>query len=120
MIRPAVHLVLHVLIPGVCARIFFKQNWWKAWAIMVLTLAVDLDHLLSVPIYDPNRCSINYHPLHSYPAICVYLVLAAIPRLRIVGFGLLIHMGLDFVDCVWQVELGAAFLDGYCFALLAP
>ena len=120
MIRPAVHLMLHVLLPGVCARIFFKQNWWKAWVIMVLTWVVDLDHLLSVPVYDPNRCSINYHPLHSYPAIGVYLVLAAIPKTRIVGLGLLIHMGLDYVDCVWQFKAGAAFLNECCFALLVP
>jgi len=111
MIRPAAHIVLHVLLPGVCTRIFFRQNWWKAWAIMVLTLVVDLDHLLSAPIYDPNRCSINYHPLHSYFAICVYLLMAVIPRLRIIGLGLLVHMGLDFGDCVWQAEFGAASAD---------
>jgi hypothetical protein len=40
---------------------------------MALTIIVDLDHLLADPIYDPNRCSIGFHPLHSYPAIVIYL-----------------------------------------------
>lgn len=105
MIRPVLHIILHILVPGVFARIFFKGNWWKVWVVMVLTLIVDIDHLLSDPIYDPNRCSINYHPLHSYAAICVYVILTAIPATRIIGLGLLIHMGLDFIDCVWQVGI---------------
>ena len=66
---------------------------------MVLTMVVDLDHLLASPIYDPNRCSINFHPLHSYPAILLYIMLAAFPKSRLVGLGLLLHMGIDLTDC---------------------
>ena len=67
---------------------------------MVLTMVVDLDHLLASPIYDPNRCSINFHPLHSYPAILLYIMLAAFPKSRLVGLGLLLHMGIDLTDCI--------------------
>lgn len=66
---------------------------------MIATMAVDLDHLLANPIYDPNRCSIGFHPLHSYIAIGVYLLLLIFPRIRIIAIGLLIHMALDYVDC---------------------
>ena len=66
---------------------------------MMATMVVDLDHLLAVPIYDPNRCSIGYHPLHSYYAIGVYVILLFFPKTRIVGVGLVIHMILDYLDC---------------------
>jgi hypothetical protein len=48
-----------------------------------------------------GKCGINFHPLHSIPAIIVYAVVAAIPGTRIVGYGLLIHIILDGLDCVW-------------------
>ncbi len=102
MTRPFVHLLLHFIIPGVVARWKFTERWKSAWLIMVLTMLVDLDHLLANPIYDPNRCGIGFHPLHSYPAIIVYLVLATIARTRIFGLGLLIHMALDGLDCIWS------------------
>ena len=103
MIRPVVHLLLHFIVPGIVARFSFRDRWIRAWLIMALTIIVDLDHLLADPIYDPNRCSIGYHPLHSYPAILFYLVLTMIPKTRLIGLGLMIHMILDAVDCIWMI-----------------
>ena len=97
---PLLHLVLHIVIPGITARLAFREQWLNAWLIMVLTMLVDLDHLLASPVYDPGRCGINFHPLHSYPAIGAYFLLLLVPKLRIIGVGLLIHMGLDFIDCI--------------------
>ncbi len=99
MIHPAIHIALHFLIPGLIAILFFKYRWKQAWLIMALTMIVDLDHLLASPIYDPNRCSINFHPLHTYPAILLYLIMAAFPKSRLIGLGLLLHMGIDLTDC---------------------
>lgn len=67
---------------------------------MVATMVVDFDHLLADPIYDPYRCSIGFHPLHSYAALVVYPALAVFKKTRIVGIGLVIHMALDWIDCV--------------------
>ena len=68
---------------------------------MILTMIVDLDHLLADPIYQADRCSINFHPLHSYYAISVYLIMAFLQRpLNIIGIGLLLHMLTDFSDCL--------------------
>jgi len=68
---------------------------------MILTMIVDLDHLLADPIYQVDRCSINFHPLHSYYAISVYLIMAFLQRpLNIIGIGLLLHMLTDFTDCL--------------------
>jgi hypothetical protein len=100
MLFPAFHIALHILIPGLIAILIFKDRWKQAWLIMALTMIVDLDHLLANPIYDPNRCSINFHPLHSYPAILLYIILAAFPKSRLIGLGLLLHMGIDLTDCI--------------------
>ena len=100
MTHSIIHLGLHLLVPLGAARAFFKDRLWQAWLIMMLTMVVDLDHLLANPIYDPNRCSMNFHPLHSYPAIFIYCLMALIPKLRLIGVGLLIHMGLDGLDCI--------------------
>jgi hypothetical protein len=63
-------------------------------------MLVDLDHLLADPVYDPGRCSIGFHPLHTWPAIAVYAAMT-IPRpTRLVGLGLIIHMALDGLDCL--------------------
>jgi hypothetical protein len=94
------HLVLHVVVPGAVALLFFRSRWRRAWLIMLATMLVDLDHLLADPIYDPGRCSIGFHPLHSYPAIAVYVLLTLPPKTRLVGLGLVIHMALDGLDCL--------------------
>lgn len=93
------HIFLHFLVPAIVAVVFYRKTLLKAWLIMVATMAVDLDHLLAVPIYDPNRCSIGFHPLHSYYAIGVYVILLFFPKTRLVGIGLVIHMILDYIDC---------------------
>ncbi|SDL87506.1 hypothetical protein SAMN05421813_10393 [Daejeonella rubra] len=93
------HIALHFIVPALIAVLFYKKLTYKAWLIMIATMAVDLDHLLANPIYDPDRCSIGFHPLHSYIAIGVYAVLLIFPRLRIMAIGLLIHIALDYVDC---------------------
>ncbi len=69
---------------------------------MFATMVVDLDHLLATPVYDPDRCGIGFHLLHSYPAIGVYLVLSMTGRTRLIGLGLVIHMVLDWIDCIWM------------------
>jgi hypothetical protein len=102
MLRPVIHMALHVLGPAVVARFGFADRWKRAWLIMVATMLVDLDHLLATPVFDPNRCSIGFHPLHTWPAISVFVLLAAVPKTRLVGLGLVIHMALDALDCLWM------------------
>ncbi len=105
MFRPIIHLALHFLVPAVVARIGYANRWRYVWLVMVSTMLVDLDHLLANPLYDPNRCSMGFHPLHSWLAVIVYVALLAVPKLRVVALGLLIHMGLDTIDCAWMGTL---------------
>ena len=100
-LRVVVHLLVHVALPGVVARVAFPERWWRAWVIMLATMLVDLDHLLADPVFDPDRCSIGFHPLHSWPAIAVYGLMLVVPSLRIVATGLLLHMAADASDCLW-------------------
>lgn len=101
MIRFIIHYGMHFLVPGIIAYIFFRKVWKKAWLIFILTMLVDSDHLLATPLFDANRCSINFHPLHSYYAIALYAVLLIPPKTRIIAVGLLFHMITDAVDCLW-------------------
>lgn len=84
----------------------FRSHWRKAWLVMLATMLVDVDHLLADPIYDPNRCSIGFHPLHTAPAIASYVALSVPPTTRVIGLGLVIHMGLDATDCWVQRQSG--------------
>ena len=102
MLRENVHLVLHAAVPAAVAATFYRKRFLRAWLILMSTMLVDLDHLLADPVYDPGRCSLGFHPLHTYPAIAVYAVAACWPKLRLIAIGLLIHMALDGADCVWM------------------
>ena len=69
---------------------------------MLATMLIDLDHLLANPIFDPNRCSINFHPLHTYWALAIYVVMLFFRKTSIVAVGLVFHLITDFIDCLWS------------------
>lgn len=99
MIQTVVHYGIHFLMPLAVALLFFKSNWKMAYLIMILGMFIDLDHLLATPIFDANRCSINFHPLHTYYAMVGYVVLLFFKNTRLIGLGLCIHIVADFADC---------------------
>lgn len=98
-IKFLIHYGLHFIFPALIAFLFFKKNWKKVYLIFIATMLVDTDHLLATPIFDANRCSIGFHPLHSYVAIGVYFIGTFFNKTRIISIGLLLHMLADFVDC---------------------
>lgn len=102
MLQPVLHYGIHFLLPLLVAFTFFKSKWKYAYIIMIGTMLIDLDHLLATPIFDTNRCSINFHPLHSYFAIALYLLLIIPKKTRVLGLGLIIHIIADTVDCLFM------------------
>ncbi|MFL0796001.1 MAG: DUF6122 family protein [Cellvibrionaceae bacterium] len=80
------------------------SHWLRGYLILIVTMLVDLDHLIANPIYDPGRCSIGFHPLHQPLVIALYFLLCFFPKTRLIGLGLMIHMALDSMDC--QVTSG--------------
>ena len=93
------HIALHFIAPLLIAFLFFKENLKLSYLIMIATMLVDLDHLLASPIYDANRCSIGFHPLHQYWLIGIYLAMSFFSKTRLIGVGLTTHMVLDAFDC---------------------
>jgi hypothetical protein len=96
-----IHYFLHLGFPFFIAYGFFRKDWKKVYLILLATMLVDLDHLLANPIFQANRCSINFHPLHTYIAMIVYAILLFFRKpFNIIGIGLLFHMLTDFIDCM--------------------
>ncbi len=128
--RFPIHLILHALIP---LLISIKSKFsFKVFLLIFGTMMVDFDHLLATPLFDSNRCSIGFHPLHSYALLPLYglmsifpFVLTFLPKsaqaffskevsftyfgdfkrttmIFWIGNGLVVHMVLDFFDCIWM------------------
>ena len=100
-VQSIIHYSLHLIFPFLIAYLLFRKNWKIAGLIMLLTFLIDLDHLFANPVLDPQRCSIGFHPLHSFPAIGIYIALLLFKIFRIPAVGLLLHMFADLVDCFW-------------------
>ncbi|SMB83589.1 conserved hypothetical protein [Hymenobacter roseosalivarius DSM 11622] len=94
------HAFVHIAVPGLIAWLFYRPDWRRVWLILAAALLLDLDHLWATPIFDPDRCSINYHFLHTYWAMGVYVLLLLPARTRVWAVGFLIHMGLDYLECL--------------------
>ncbi len=100
MARELVHYGIHLGLPVLVAFLAYPSKKWFVLAILLAGMAIDLDHLLASPVFDPNRCSIGFHPLHSYPAIAGYLLLLCFRKTRLVALGLVIHILADGADCL--------------------
>jgi hypothetical protein len=100
MVRFFLHYGIHFLLPIAIGFLFFKENRMRVILILLAAILIDLDHLLATPVFDPQRCSINFHPLHTYWAMLVYVLFFFIKPLRVVGLGLLIHLLADWIDCL--------------------
>ena len=116
-----IHYFLHLGFPLVLAKVFFKSDWKKAYLILLATMLVDLDHLLADPIFKANRCSIQFHFLHTYYAMVVYVGLLFFKKpYNIIGIGLLFHMITDFIDCLFMYNTCASCLkDSPIYTLLS-
>lgn len=101
MIRFIAHYGIHFIVPIIVALYFYKENRLLASIILLSGIVIDLDHLWATPMFEANRCSINFHPLHSYIAITGYMLLFIYKRTRIFGLALLIHILADTVDCLF-------------------
>ena len=97
--QTVIHYFLHFGAPLLIAYFFFRNDWKRIYVIFILSMLVDLDHLLANPIFDPNRCSINFHPLHTYYAIGIYCLLLIPKKTRVIALALIFHMLTDHIDC---------------------
>lgn len=98
--KTGIHYGIHVFLPLAIALLFYRKHWFKAYVIMLLGFLIDIDHLLATPIFQADRCSINFHPLHSYYAIGIYVLLLIPHKTRLIALGLLAHIVADSADCM--------------------
>lgn len=115
-----IHYFLHLGFPFFIAFAFFGKDWKRVYLILLATMLVDLDHLLADPIFQANRCSINFHPLHTDYAMAGYVILLFFRKpFNIIGIGLLFHMFTDFIDCMMMYShCKACFADSPAIELL--
>ncbi|WP_165748094.1 DUF6122 family protein [Cellulophaga sp. Z1A5H] len=107
MLRFLIHYGIHFIVPIAIGIIFFKkEDRARAIIILLAAILIDVDHLFAARIFDPNRCSINFHFLHQYWAIVFYFGLLFFKKTRIFGIALLLHMLADTTDCyLMQLEI---------------
>lgn len=115
-----IHYFLHIGFPLLIALAFFKKEWKKTYLIFLASMLVDLDHLLASPIFQGDRCSIHFHPLHSYYAIGFYVLLLFFRKpFKLIGLGLIMHMGTDLIDCLMTHDrCPSCLLDSPALALI--
>ncbi|WP_265498201.1 DUF6122 family protein [Providencia rustigianii] len=101
ILRNIIHYGFHFLVPFLFGYLFWRKNWQLAALLMIATMTIDLDHLLADPIFDPDRCGVGYHPMHTIWAAIAYVVLFFFPswKLKAIAVGCLFHLFTDSVDC---------------------
>lgn len=101
MIRFLIHYGLHFVAPYFIATLYAKHSIQEKYRVYILFLAsmlVDLDHLVSDPVFDPHRLSVGHHFLHSYYALALYAFALFYKRTRLLAFALIFHMFSDIMD----------------------
>lgn len=104
ILQPLLHIGGHAIAPFILGWLFWREQWWRAGLIMAATILIDVDHLLADPMYDPNRCSIGFHPLHTIWAGLAYVAMLTVPnwKVRAAAVGCLLHLATDGTDCMMQ------------------
>jgi len=103
ILRPLIHYGLHFIAPLGLAKLLFPKQWKHATLLIISTMLIDLDHLVATPMFDPNRCSVGFHVLHSFPFVPIYFALLIPQKTRIIAIGLIFHILTDEIDC-WLMQ----------------
>ena len=101
LLQPFLHYGGHWLVPFGLGWVFWRERWKIAGLVLASANLIDLDHFLADPIFDPNRCSIGFHPLHGWEAALLYILMLGVPRwwVKALGLGALWHLAVDYGDC---------------------
>ena len=109
ILQPLIHYGGHLIAPFAIAWLIWRDKWKQAGLVILAANLIDFDHLLADPIFDPNRCSIGFHPLHGWEAAIVYVLMLGVPKwwVRAFALGALWHLAIDWSDCMMQ-DLGGS------------
>lgn len=105
LLQPILHYSGHFLAPFLIAALFWRDDWKRMGTVVAAAILIDIDHLLATPMFDPNRCSIGFHPLHTAWAAALYGALLWVSNkwMRAFAAGCLWHLVVDSGDCMMQV-----------------
>ena len=95
-----IHILASILLVFVIHFFDRKTDIKRIFILVISSNLIDWDHLLANPIYDPNRCSINFHPLHSWYMFPIYFLGSLWKNYRYLFFGVILHLVLDGIDCL--------------------
>ena len=99
-----IHALSNVLLVyGIILYNKYKKKKYNLKYIILMVFSshlIDLDHLLADPIYDPLRCSINFHFLHKWYLFPLYIVGSIFGRYKYLFWAILLHLVLDLLDCL--------------------
>lgn len=98
----AVSNIVLILALAFYEKLRFKRmpNWKNISLLVFASQLIDFDHLLATPIYDPLRCSINFHPLHSWYMFPVYVAGVLFKKYSYFFIAIGLHLVLDYFDCM--------------------
>jgi hypothetical protein len=99
----AVHLAAYLIAWGI-ALLVTRRDWRSKESMamlggILLSSLIDLDHLFATPIYDPDRCSIGLHPLHTVWAMPFYIG-GLFWKTRWFCVGVITHLIVDGIACL--------------------
>ena len=100
-----IHLLADVVLIGVIYFYYTKVrkksvNMGYISLMIFASNLIDVDHLVADPIYDPTRCSINFHPLHKLYLFPLYVLGLFWRRYSYFFMGIVLHIALDGVSCL--------------------
>ena len=101
MERSIIHIILHFLVPFIVAKTAWKEQWLWPFIIMALTLVIDFDHFLAEPVFDPNRCSLGFHPLHKLACHWNLSCVTFFSSFTNYCYWIAHTLGIDGTDCFW-------------------
>ncbi len=105
-----IHLASNALLIGILHTIQYPIGMYGI-LLLVLANSIDIDHFLSQPRFDPHRCSIQAHLLHTYVAIAAYIGMVFIPATFWFGVGAVQHISLDMLDCYRMKKVRGQRID---------
>ncbi len=103
MYKELVHYGIHFLVPVVITWFFYPNQRLFAFLVLLGGIVIDVDHVFATPIFDSQRCSIGFHPLHTALPILGYFLLLIPKKTRIYGLALCLHIFADITDCLFML-----------------
>jgi hypothetical protein len=102
-----IHFGLNAIIYYLVTKIWNVEFTILGISLLLAAELIDLDHLLTRPIYHPRRNPFKTHLLHKNWHIMIMISIAIMPfyPLTYLGFGIISHLLLDFIYTKYWLKI---------------